>query len=279
MRIAITGGSGLLGQHVARELIAHGHHVLTLDRRAPENGHKPSLTGDLREPGFLMEALADCDAAIHLAAHIAPGLASDCATFNDNVTMTYNVLRAAKTHKIRRVVVASSIGAYGYLYGDVGQVPKYLPIDERHVCIPNDPYGLSKVVGETVATSFARDNLSVVSLRLPGINYDPTFKRIEGFMEDPGYRQRGFWSYLDARDAAVAFRMSLELDLAGHRIFNVAAPTSNMRWRTVELIQRFFPSLSDIRCRADTNWSGIDSSEFEKFAGFRAKFVWETALK
>jgi nucleoside-diphosphate-sugar epimerase len=278
MKIVVTGGSGKLGQQVISELGAHGHDVVSLDR-APHPDAVPSQTADLRNAESLQDACAGADGIIHLAAHIAPNIVSDFATFNDNVSMTYNALKAASEAGLRRAVVASSISAYGFLYGPSGMTPAYLPVDEEHPCHPVDPYGLSKVVGETIADSFTRrDGSTIVSLRFPGINYDPAFERIKKLMIDPGFRRSGFWSYIDVHDAAIACRLAIESNLNGHHVFNAAAPTSNMREPTRELVERFFPDLKDIRNRGDKNWSGIDSTKAERDLGFRAKFVWEHVI-
>jgi len=279
MKIVVTGGSGLLGRQVITELCGKGHEVLSLDRKPHPDGFRPSWTVDLKDSGSLHEACAGAQAVVHLAAHIAPNLASDCVTFNENVNLTYNVFKAASDMGVRRVVFASSIAAYGFLYGGRGDAPDYLPIDENHPCRPTDPYGLSKVVGETIADSFAlRDPMTVASLRFPGINYDPSYERIKRIMNDPGYRRTGFWSYVDVRDAATACRLGVEIALTGHRIFNAAAPTSNMREPTEELIRRFFPGVKDIRRSRPPNWSGVDSSRAEKELGFRAEHAWERYL-
>lgn len=141
-----------------------------------------------------------------------------------------------------------------------------------------DPYGLSKLVGETLADSFAlQGGMGIASLRLPGINYDPAFKRIFSLMHDPGFRRPGFWTYVDVRDAAVACRLAIEASFGGHRVFNIAAPTSNMREPTVELISRYFPELRDIRCRDGGNWSGMDCARAERELGFCARHTWEAA--
>ncbi|MBA2689734.1 MAG: hypothetical protein H0U63_02905 [Burkholderiales bacterium] len=94
-------------------------------------------------------------------------------------------------------------------------------------------------------------------------------------MKDPAYRRAGFWTYVDVRDAAAACRLAIEATFSGHRIFNVAAPTSNMREPTQELIRRFFPELNDIRSEQDANWSGLDSTRAERELGFRARHTWE----
>ena len=276
MKVVITGGSGALGQQVIAELAAAGHEPFNLDQKAHPSGFRPTCIADLRNEGSLYQAFIGADAVIHLAAHIAPGLVPDSTTFNDNCALTYNVLNAASGVGIKRVIIGSSIGAYGYLYGPVGETPEYLPIDESHRCIPVDPYGLSKLVGERIADSFCTSGrMTAVSLRFPGINYDPTFQRIRGFMADPANRQRGFWSYVDVRDAARGCRLALETLLQGHHVFNMAARNSNMREPTVQLVKRFFPRLKDVRRESVTNWSGIDSSKAEQMLGFRAEHMWE----
>lgn len=277
MKILVTGGSGQLGRQVVAELCAAGHAVLSLDRQPHPSGHSPSLVADLLDPVVLFGACAGVDGVVHLAAHIKPGIDSDYATFNDNTQMTYNALCAAAEHGVKRVVLASSLAVYGYLYGHPHGTPDYLPIDEAHPCRPTDPYGLSKQVGETMADSFAlRDGMSIASLRLPGINYDPGFKRIFSLMRDPVFRRPGFWTYVDVRDAALACRLAIEARLSGHRVFNVAAPTSNMREPTLELIARFFPKLRDIRCKDASNWSGMDCSRAQRELGFVACHTLET---
>lgn len=278
MKVVVTGGSGALGQEVIRELVAHGHHALCLDRKPHPGGHRPSWTADLTNPGPLHEACAGASAIIHLAAHIAPGHAPDSATFNDNVSMTYNALWAAAACRVPRAIIASSVAAYGYRYGLPDRSPAYFPVDEEHPRRPTDPYGLSKLVGEAIADSFAlAHGMSIVSLRLPGINYDPSFQRIKALMKDPGARRSGFWSYVDVRDAATAFRLSLEAGLAGHRAFNLGAPSSNMREPTRDLVRRYFPEVKELRRDDASNWSGLDSTRAEKELGFRARHTWETA--
>ena len=279
MKVVVTGGSGLLGQQVIAELAAAGHEPFNLDRKPHPQGFRPTWISDLRSEGSLYQAFAGAEAVIHLAAHMAPGLAPDCATFNDNVTLTYNVFKAASDMGVSRVVFASSIGAYGYLYGPVGVAPDYLPIDESHRCVPVDPYGLSKVVGETIAGSFcAGGRMTAASLRFPGVNYDRTFQRFKGIVADPDSRQRGFWSYVDARDAARGCRLALEAPFAGHQVFNMAAPGSNMRESTAELANRFFPGLKELRRATAGNWSGIDSTKAQGVLGFHAEHAWEKYL-
>jgi len=279
MKIVVTGCSGRFGQYVVRNLTASGYDVLGVDRVA-DPSIRPSWVCDLSRTGDVFEAFAGAEAVVHLAAIPAPNLMPDSLTFNNNASATYNVLKVAADRKIGKLVIASSIAAYGFLYARKMSEPKYLPLDEAHPCQPTDSYGLSKVVGETIADSFAaQTRASISSLRFPGINFDPEFKLIKERFSDPRYRLPGFWTYIDARDAAEACRLALEAAPPGHTIFNVAAPTSNMREPTDELLKRYLPTVKKREGRLVGNWSGMDSSKAERMLGFRAQHVWERYIQ
>jgi nucleoside-diphosphate-sugar epimerase len=276
MRLVVTGGSGRLGQYAIRELLAHDHTVLSLDRLPPPTALCPSWVVDLTRAGDVYQALRDAEGVVHLGAWQAPGLTSDTETFANNVTATYNVLKAATDLGVRRAVLASSVAAYGFIYAPRMPTPDYLPLDEEHPCRPQDPYGLSKVVGETLGDSFARlAPITIVSLRIAGVNFDPTYQRYVARWRTPAERLGGFWSYIDARDAAVACRLAVEAPLQGHQVFNVAAPTSLMREPTAELARRYVPDLPRIKEGYEGNFSGLDPTKADRVLGFRAEHLME----
>ena len=154
-KIVVTGGSGRLGRFAIRELLSHKYEVLSLDKIPPREKLCPSWIADLRNSGDLYEALRDAFGVVHLGAFQAPNLAPDAETFSNNVTCTYNVLRAAADMEVKKVVLASSAAAFGFIYAKTLWPPDYLPLDEHHPSKPRDPYGLSKFVGEQIADSFA----------------------------------------------------------------------------------------------------------------------------
>jgi nucleoside-diphosphate-sugar epimerase len=276
MKLVVTGGSGRLGQFTIRELLVHGHEVLSLDRVPPPTAVCPSWVSDLSRAGDLYQALRGADGVIHLAAWQAPGLTADTETFNNNVGATYNVLKAATDLGVGRAVLASSIAAYGFIYAPRMPTPDYLPLDEEHPCRPQDSYGLSKVVGETIADSFARvAPVTIVSLRIAGVNFDPTFQGYVARWRTPTQRLGGFWSYVDARDAAVACRLALETPLEGHQVFNISAPTGLMREPTTELLRQYLPEMPAIKEGMSGNWSGLDPRKAERVLGFRAEHLME----
>lgn len=278
-KIVVTGGSGRLGQHVIRELLDYGYEILSLDRVEPPAKLCLSSIGDLTRYEDVRAALEGAGGVVHLGAYQAPGLAADAETFSNNVTAVYNLLHAAAEIGVRRVVLASSTAAFGFLYAPKPFLPDYLPLDEKHPCKPQDPYGLSKVVGETIADSFVSfHEISIASLRFPGVHFDLNYQSFAERWQDPGAKLGRFWSYIDARDAATACRLALEADLRGHQIFLAAAPTSTVREPTDELMRRYLPDVKKSRPELTGNWSGVDSAKARELLGFQAHHVWENYL-
>lgn len=150
-KIVVTGGSGRLGQQVITDLLSHGYEVLSLDRVPPPKKRCVSWMTDLCRPGDLYQALHGAYGVVHLGAHQAPNLVPDSETFSNNVTASYNVLKAAAHLGVKKVVMASSTAAFGFIYARRPWTPDYLPLDENHPSKPQDPYGLSKLVGEQIA--------------------------------------------------------------------------------------------------------------------------------
>ncbi|HTM07820.1 MAG TPA: NAD(P)-dependent oxidoreductase [Verrucomicrobiae bacterium] len=279
-KIVVTGGSGMLGREVVRHLLAHGYEVSSIDRAAPRQAICPSQTVDLTRAEDISRAVAGADGVIHLAAYQAPGIVSDPETFTNNVAASYNVLHAAATNGVSRVVLASSTAAFGFLYARKSFAPDYLPLDEKHPCRPQDPYGLSKVVAEAAADSFVRiHDMTIFSLRFPGVNFEPDFRGFAERFQDPAVKLGRFWSYIDARDAAAACRLALEAPARGHERLIVAAPTSTVAEPTDELLRRFFPGVGKARPELRGNWSGVDSARAREVLGFEAEHVWEKYLR
>ena len=94
----------------------------------------------------------------------------DAERFNLNVAMTNNVLAAARLAGVKKIVCGSSLAIYGLYYPVTVLQPDYLPVDEDHPLRPQDPYGLSKLVGEKLCDAASlKDGLPIASLRFSGI--------------------------------------------------------------------------------------------------------------
>jgi len=279
-KIVVTGGSGRLGQFVIRDLLANGYQVLSLDRVPPQEKLCTSWLADLRHSGDLFEAMRESYGVIHLGAYQAPNLAPDAETLSNNVSATYNVLRAAADVRVKKVVIASSTAAFGFIYAKNLWAPEYLPLDEDHPSKPQDSYGLSKVLGEHIADSIVtvHKDMTVSSLRFPGVNFDLSYESFKARWRNPRSRTSGFWTYIDARDAAMTCRLALEAKFTGHEVFIASAPKNCMIQPTIELIKKYLPHGAKIKKVSGTHWSCVDSAKARRMLGFKPQHLWQDYL-
>ena len=115
MRIAVTGAAGDFGTAIIRRLVADDRvaEVLALDLREPRVEHpklRPEIC-DVRSER-MAEVVTGCDAVVHLAFILIPGRDRDEAS-RINQQGSRNVLEACAATGVRRLVVASSLSAYG----------------------------------------------------------------------------------------------------------------------------------------------------------------------
>jgi nucleoside-diphosphate-sugar epimerase len=201
-RVAVTGGAGKAGRAVVRDLLEHGHDVISVDLvRDPSLTDAQQLVADVTDYGEVVDALDGADAVVHLAAIPAPGLKPDELTFRVNTTSTYNVFAAAPLLGLRRVVWASSETTLGLPFER--ERPRYAPIDEDHPLLPESSYALSKVVSEEMARQFSRWNgIPYVGLRFSNVMEPHDYERFPGFWDDASLRRWNLWGYVDARDVA-----------------------------------------------------------------------------
>jgi len=135
---AITGGSGFLGLHLARRLLAAGHSVRSLDL---ERGDLPGVearAGDIRRHDDVRWLAGGADVLVHAAAAL-PIRGSEQALRSVNVDGTRVVLDAAVEAGVRRAILVSSAVVYGL------QPP---PITESTRPAPIEAYGRTKLEAE-----------------------------------------------------------------------------------------------------------------------------------
>jgi NADH dehydrogenase len=109
MKVAITGGAGFVGSHLADRLVSEGHEVLLLARHARPGQHLNFVASDLSDTHQLSNAFAGCDAVAHCA---GINRESGKQTFQQvHVEATRNVVAAAKTAGVRRIVFMSFLRA------------------------------------------------------------------------------------------------------------------------------------------------------------------------
>lgn len=240
MKILVTGASGTVGGFVIREL--EGSHELRLTSRRPVAGRHPHVAGDLTDPELVRRAVAGVDAIAHLGAN--PWFSPD--TFRTNTVSTYLLLEACREAGVKRFVMAGSDWGIGKS-DERDEVPDYVPVDEAHPVRPHDNYGLSKSVCERVCETFGREyGIACAVMRITGV-WTPD--KTAGYAAQPRTGaaeglKKYWWSYVDARDVARAFRLALEATgLPPFGTYFLSAADTLIDEPTTEAVRRWWPEV------------------------------------
>jgi len=274
-KVVITGGSGLLGPYVVDHFLNMGYDVLCVDIAKPKNGSVRFLKVDLGNLGECYGALEGADAVVHLAAIPVAYSHPNEVTFQNNVMSTYNILEAAAGLGIKKAVIASSESSYGIVFSKQNLAPQYVPVDEDHPQLPEDCYGLSKIVAEKTADMMNRRcGMQVVSFRIGNVITPEMYINFPEFINDAKKRRMILWSYIDARDIATACRLAVETDGLGSIALNLAADDTSMDIRSSELMKAEFPEVKDIRVSLDNYHTLLSNKKAKRALGWEPVHCW-----
>jgi nucleoside-diphosphate-sugar epimerase len=171
MRIFLTGGTGLLGSHLAQELRSHGHEVVALHRRTAETlvleeAECRLVEGDIRDDAEALAPLMnDCSHLVHAAALVYAG-GSWPKVRAVNVDGTRNVFTAARLAGVTHAVHVSSVAVYG---GVSHPVDEGSPTDSD--LPPGDLYARSKREAEEVVRGIEEKRGFPVTILRPSAVY------------------------------------------------------------------------------------------------------------
>ncbi|MEU9644370.1 GDP-mannose 4,6-dehydratase [Streptomyces sp. NPDC048188] len=158
--VLVTGAEGFIGSTLVDLLVSRGARVRAFTHYKPygdkgnlarhlADPHSPveTVTGDVRDAGRVMDAVAGCDTVFHLAALIGIPYSYDSpgAYVQTNVVGTENVAEACRRHQVRRLVHTSTSEVYG--------TARTAPISEEHPLQPQSPYSASKIGADMMALS------------------------------------------------------------------------------------------------------------------------------
>ncbi len=220
--ILVTGATGFVGWHVARQLLDRGDAVRALARDPSKlrelDGVEP-IQGDLRDADSLARAVAGCRVVYHVAADYRLWARDPQEMFRSNVYGTRNLLDAARRAGVERVVYTSTVGCMGFPKGDLG--------DEQTAVSAADmtgPYKRSKWDAERVALEFAAEGFPVVIVNptAPVGDHDfkptPTGKIVVDFVRGaiPAFLDTGL-NVVDVRDVAAGHLAACERGRIGER--------------------------------------------------------------
>ena len=221
----VTGATGFLGSHVARELVGRGDVVRVLQRpssqlRAIEGLSVERVQGDLRDPASLARALDGVRCVYHVAADYRLDARNPQEIYESNVTGTRNLLEAARRAGVQRFVYTSTVATVA--------VPRSggLPNEETVAGLEEmiGHYKRSKFLAEQEALRAAAEGLPVVIVNPtapvgPGDwKPTPTGRIILDFLKGrmPGYVDTGL-NLVPVEDAAAGHLLAGERGRVGQR--------------------------------------------------------------
>lgn len=206
-RILVTGAAGAVGGPVCRALLQRGHFVRGFDRlSAPFVSEQAQ--GELEDAGAVRAAMGGVDTLVHLAAQAHDEPFPDLV--GPNVLGLFHVLDAARTARLRRVVLASSIQVLGRRRG--ASEPASTAEGD-----PGNHYGLTKLWAESMGAMYARRfGLSVLAIRIAWMVRDPAEAAKMDELSLPDL-------YLSARDCGQFFADAVEAEVAGFAVLYAAS--------------------------------------------------------
>jgi dihydroflavonol-4-reductase len=221
----VTGGTGFVGAHVVRALVARGAKVRCLVRRGSRRDNLAGLEvelaeGDLTDPASLPRALAGVSTLYHCAADYRLWAKDPREIHRANVAGTENILGAAAQAGVTRVVYTSSVGALG-LSRDETPADESTPVSREDVV---GHYKRSKYDAERVAQAWAARGLPVVIVNPStpvgelDIRPTPTGQKIVDFLNGrlPAYIDTGL-NLVDVRDVAKGHLLAAGKGRAGEK--------------------------------------------------------------
>lgn len=223
-RILVTGGTGLLGSNLLRELLHRGYAPRVLIHNNDGSRTLADLpiervSGDLRDLDSLQKAAQGCDAIIHVGAHTEVWPSRDPKHHLVNVQGTSKLIQVALARGVSKFIHVGS--ANSFVRGS-----KEHPGTEQHTW-EHSPYGLDYILSK--AAGQKQVLRAVKTQGLPGIVVNPTFmigpfdsKPSSGAMllalarkKVPGYSQGGKnWVYV--KDVAIGICQALKQGQIGH---------------------------------------------------------------
>ena len=246
MKVLVTGSQGLVGSEICRALNTHGLRAVGFDKESGE---------DILDLSALAEASSGCDAVIHCAALLGRPDETAADIMATNLQGTSNVLIAADSVGIGKVVFMSSVDVLGVFKGE--RAPDFLPLDESHPCYPRTTYGISKYLCEEMCRLHAQaKEVSVVCLRPPGVWDDRTYGWITAQRQArPEFEWDPFWEYgafIDVRDLAAACLAALDARVSGfHKLLVSSSDITTSGPTSSELVARIHPQ---VEWRGDTTY-------------------------
>jgi UDP-glucose 4-epimerase len=266
MKILLTGNRGRLGPSIERQLLQDGHEVRGFDLASNDN---------ILDAAAVAEAAAGTDTIVHVA-----GVAGDrgrpaAEVLSVNLAGTANVLVAAETQAVARVIYMSSGRALGLLERD----PDYLPLDDDHRGLPSAPYALSKWLAEEMCEAFSvRTGVQTICLRPVQVFDEADYRKALSKPVAPA--SAPFWPlgvHINVLDVANAVAAAVRCEAPRHaRLLLCAADIASER-PTLDLVAEHLPHVrwrGGEMYQTDRYRSLVDTSKARSLLDWQPMHLW-----
>ncbi|MBV0922892.1 NAD-dependent epimerase/dehydratase family protein [Halomicroarcula limicola] len=243
-RIVVTGGAGFIGSHLVERLVDDNDVVVADDcsggNREWVHDEASVVEGDLTDPTVVEDAVtAETDLVVHLAASKLVDTDAPRRQFEDNSTITYNLLERMDDAGVDNLVFTSSSTVYG-------EAPRPTPEDYAPL-EPISVYGATKLAEESLISTYAHSHdlqswvfrfANIVGPRLRGAVI-PDF--VEKLRENPdsltilgdGRQQK---SYMHVSECVEAMEYAVAHADADHNVFNLGTRTTTSVDRIADIV-------------------------------------------
>ena len=154
--ILIVGGAGYIGSHVNKYLSKKGYETIVFDNLS--KGHRELvkwgkfIEGDLGKIEEVRKVFKEnkIEAVMNFAAFIEVGesVKDPEKYYWNNTVNTLNLLKVMKESGVNKIIFSSTAATFGN--------PQYVPIDEKHLQSPINPYGMTKLMIENIFKDYEK---------------------------------------------------------------------------------------------------------------------------
>lgn len=245
-KIFVTGASGLLGSYLISDLVREGEHVIALYRTAIPDFIPAAVSekvewvkGDIFDVILLKELMLQCDRVYHCAGLVSFNPSKTRELMRVNVEGTANVVNAALSAGIKKMVHVSSVAALGRKRNHQTVTEKVKWDDNANPSV----YGKSKYLGELEVWRGMAEGLDavivnpVIILGVGDWHHGSSATYRNAYNSFPWYTE-GVSGFVDAADVSKAMTLLMKSELVGER-FIVSAENRTYRSVFTEMAKAF----------------------------------------